>query len=98
LQFAYRTAGRWFFNHLAATFLVLVDGAQPVVNFFVPTPPVRPTTPVTDSVVVGASSLLATDTRRPPPVVSTYLQRTLSAPISTGSGRKRPTEASQSAS
>jgi hypothetical protein len=85
---------------LAATFLVLVDGAQPVVNFFVPTPRVRPSIPVTDSVVVGTASNLDMDTRRPPTVVSTYLQRALSAPISTGfgSGHKRPPEASESTS
>ena len=96
MKFAYRSAGRSFIIRLEATFLVLIDGSQPTANFFVPAS--RVSTPLP---VAGSSSLeVATDTRVPPPPVSTYLQHALSAPVPSvsGSGRKRPAEASESSS
>ena len=94
LAFAYRTAGRAFNNRLAATFLILLDGSQPLVSFTVPTP--RVTVPVTAPAPVVVSGNLSTPVPALP--VPTYLQRTLSAPIASGSGsaRKRPAESSSS--
>jgi hypothetical protein len=88
LKFAYKSAGRSFINRLEATFLVLVDGAQPTTNFFVPAPRVVRLVIVAGSVVTDPP----VDVRVPPPSVSTYLQRSLSSPIPSGSGRKRPAE------
>jgi hypothetical protein len=81
-----------FHNRLAAIFLVLIDGDQPVVNFFVPAPRPVLTAPVTVSANAGVSAVV------PPTVVPNYLQRALFAPVPTGSGsgRKRPAEASAS--
>jgi hypothetical protein len=98
LRFAYRTAGRSFNNRLAATFLVLMDGAQPTANFFIPTPRVSAVVAASGSVAVAVGSTSSLDTSVPPPVVSTYLQRALSAPVPSGSGRKRPAEASETSS
>jgi hypothetical protein len=91
LQFAYRPVARMFHNRLAATFLVLIDGDQPVVIFFVPAPRPVLAAPVTVSAVSTGAVV-------PPPVVPNYLQRTLFAPVpsGSGSGRKRPAEASAS--
>ena len=93
LAYAYRTAGRSFQNRLAATFLILLDGSQPLVNFTVPTPRVTVPVPALNPVAVSGNLV----TPAPLPVL-TYLQRTLSAPIASGSGtgRKRPAENSSS--
>jgi hypothetical protein len=93
LSSAYRSAGRLFQSRLAATFLVLRDGDQPVSNFFVPRPRVvaAPTEPVASASVVAP----VVQTNVPPPPLLNYLQRALSAPVpsGSGSGRKRPAEA-----
>ena len=77
---------------MAATFLVLRDGSQPVANFFVPA--TRVIAPVSVAVVadVAAPGL---DVAILEPVIPNYLQRTLFAPVpsGSGSGRKRPAEA-----
>jgi hypothetical protein len=99
LQGAYKSAARLFHNRLAATFLVLVDGAQPVANFFVPAPrPVLPAptavAPVAGAPVAGAELGLPIVAVRP--VSPNYLQRILLAPVpsgsGSGSGRKRPAD------
>jgi hypothetical protein len=64
LKFAYRSAGRSFINRLAANFLVLINGAQPTANFFVPTP--RVTLPLTIAASVANVSAPTVDTRVPP--------------------------------
>ena len=93
LSFAYRSAGRIFQNRLAATFLVLRDGDQPIANFFVPK--TRVTTSVITPVAVGSAPIV--DLAEPPPVVLNHLRRVLSAPVpggsGSGSGRKRPADA-----
>lgn len=63
LKFAYKAAGRTFLNRLSATFLVLVDGDQPPVNFFIPTPRAARPLPVAGPSV----SDNVVDTRVPPP-------------------------------
>ena len=95
LSYAYRTAGRRFLNRLAATFLVLKDGEQPVSTFSIP-PRVPP--PVSQSnltPVASTSADFSATTSVPPPTLS-YVQRMLRAPITTGSGRKRPAESTAS--
>ena len=91
LHYAYKLAGRTFHNRLAATFLVLIDGAQPVANFFVPV--ARVVAPATTTAVQAVST---PEIAILEPVVPNYLQRTLFAPVpsGSGSGRKRPAEAS----
>jgi hypothetical protein len=104
LNFAYRSARRFFQSRLAASFLVLRDGYQPVANFFVPTPRVVVANPaVVDVVDTGDAApvvIPAVLTGMPPPVLPNYLQRTLSAPVPSvsGSGRKRPAEGLESVS
>ncbi len=97
LQFAYRSAGRAFHNRLSATFLVLVDGAQPIANFFVPASRQQQHQPVSAEVpaTAGSSTAVRLVVAVPAPVAQNYLQRTLFAPIPSGSGlgRKRPAEA-----
>ncbi len=115
LQFAYRSAGRAFHNRLSATFLVLVDGSQPIAKFFVPAS--RPQQSVTvgvsattgssaggsstaGSTTAGSNNAVGPVVAAPVSVAQNYLQRTLHAPIPSGSGsqlslgRKRPAEAS----
>ncbi len=94
LHFAYKTAGRFFQDRLAATFLVLNDGAQPVANFFVPAP--RAAVPASANVVAVTAAVNEPPIAEPEPIVPNYLQRTLFAPVpsGSGSGRKRPAEAS----
>ncbi len=87
-----------FHDRLAATFLVLKDGDQPVANFFVPAPRLLPAPPVAVSADPVVS--IGADVTAPvaPSVEPNYLQRTLFAPVPSGSdsGRKRPAEASAS--
>jgi hypothetical protein len=92
LHFAYKLAGRFFQNRLAATFLVLQDGSQPVTNFFVPA--TRVIAPVSVATVADVAAP-EPDVAILEPVVPNYLQRTLFAPMpsGSGSGRKRPAEA-----
>ena len=104
LVFAYRAAGRSFQNRLAATFLVLIDGAQPIARFAVPRPraPVPPPSSQPAPVLEVTTPLVVT------PAIPNYLQRMLSAPVASGSGlgsglgsgsgsgRKRPAESSSS--
>ena len=92
LSYAYRTAGRRFVNRLAATFLVLKDGEQPVSNFSIP--PHRVPLPVSQSNLTPVSSTSAefsASTSMQPPALS-YVQRMLNAPVATSSGRKRPAD------
>ena len=96
LVFAYRAAGRSFQNRLASTFLVLIDGAQPIARFAVPAPRVPvPTVPSQPAIVPEVQTPLVV-----PPSVPNYLQRMLLAPVASGSGsgsgRKRPAESSSS--
>jgi hypothetical protein len=71
LQFAYRSAGRAFHNQLSATFLVLVDGAQPVAKFFVPASRRQPQQPVPVDVptTAGTSTAVRPVVAEPTPVV-----------------------------
>jgi hypothetical protein len=98
LNFAYRSAGRLFQSRLAASFLMLRDGYQPVANFFVPTPRVVvANSAVVNAVDTGDAASVVTPavlTSMPPSALPNYLQRTLSAPVPSvsGSGRKRPAE------
>ncbi len=100
LTFAYRLAGRMFQSRLAATFLVLRDGAQPVANFFVPAPRAVATTSVAVTTATVVTPVVVPNV--PPPVIPNYLQRALSAPVpsgsGSGSGRKRPAESLESTS
>ena len=77
---------------MAATFLVLRDGSQPVANFFVPA--TRVVAPVS-AAAVAAVATPGPDVAILEPVMPNYLQRTLFAPVASGSGsgRKRPAEA-----
>ena len=86
----------FFQSHLAATFLVLRDGDQPIANFFVPAPREVATTSATvDSASVVAPAVVI---NVPPPALPNYLQKALSAPVPFGSGHKHPAEALKSTS
>jgi hypothetical protein len=91
LHFAYKSAARIFHNRLASTFLVLIDGAQPVTNFFVPAPCQVLPAPVIVLAIAGVSAPAPV----PVPGAPNYLLMTLFAPVPSGSGlgRKRPADA-----
>jgi hypothetical protein len=74
---------------------VLIDGDQPVANFFVLAPRSLLAAPVVVSAVSAGAVVTAVVT---PSIEPNYLQRTLFAPVLSGSdsGRKRPAEASAS--
>ena len=90
LAYAYRIAGRKFSNRLAATFLVLRDGEQPVASFSIPPPRAPQPQPQSALAPIASTSAdpSATPSRQTPPL--SYVQRMLTAPVSVGSGRKRP--------
>ena len=78
LGFAYRSAGRAFAGRLASTFIVLVDGEQPIPTF---TAPLAPT-------VSLPSSAPALPAPVAPPVRANYLLQSLAPSVS----RKRPSD------
>ena len=92
LTYAYRAAGRKFKDRLTATFLVLTDGAQPAARFNIPPP--QGSLNLAQSALTPLASTSASTIVSQPPIP--YLQRMLTAPVVSNSGRKRPAETSTS--